>query len=155
MDLIPIISNVILYFLLALVVVIGISFIFFKLIKPSDETEELSINEKRAHIRQYIANQRKYISTSAGTKSSQLNYRIYNAPTYSNNKINPGKSQVNYDRTPPHHLRKTSLPNTKTTVDSQRYTIINQNGKTDTKTNEQSNQRSSYSPFKELHHYQY
>lgn len=146
MDFIPTISNILLYFFSALIVVVLISFVYFKLVKTKDDEQQLPVNEKREYMKQYIINQRKNLAVSPVTSSQQLNYRIYSAPTYSDIQTSSRKIEVKFGR---------PILNNSRQAMHQRYTIINYSTNTDLDKSGTSSSRCAYSPFREIHHYKY
>lgn len=140
MDYLETLSNFILFFSLLLLAVIIVSYLFYKYLKPVEEFGDKKIGEERERIRQYIRNQRNYLTTSSTKKSTQLNYRIYNAPTYSD------KETKNLTRTRYFKTNSIDLP-------EQRYKIVNDTWNIESRSEKIDDIRRNYSPQNEQHLY--
>ncbi|HET54041.1 MAG TPA: hypothetical protein ENN33_02370 [Ignavibacteria bacterium] len=81
MELIPFITNIIFYFLTALVFVLIVSFIFFKTFKNKHEEKT---TQNREQLRKIIKNHHQYARKYINLESRLLNQTKYSAPTYSN-----------------------------------------------------------------------
>lgn len=81
MELIPFITNIIFYFLTALVFVLIVSFIFFKTFKNKHEEKT---TQNREQLRKIIKNHHKYARKYTNLEARLLNQTKYSSPTYSN-----------------------------------------------------------------------
>ncbi len=155
MDLIPVIVNVFIYILAALIIVLFVSYTFSSLMQNKTEKDEEILIERRKNIRRYIVNQNQYITSSSSNRSRKLSPHYYTAPTYSRS-VYPVQTKENQRlrKTNGKLSQKTPTKNT-TTEQNKRYSIVNEiidrkNNKTHWETTAK-----AYTSLKEQHYYQY
>lgn len=81
MELIPLITDIIFYFLTALLFVLIISFIFFKTIKNKQEEKT---TQNREQLKKIIKYHHQYATKYTNLEPGLLNQTKYSAPNYSN-----------------------------------------------------------------------
>lgn len=97
MELIPLITNIIYYFLIALLLVLIISFAISKIFRNKKEEK---ITQSREQIRKYIRNHHQYVTNNTNLKPGSTNRAYYGVPAISyeiNRTVNKPKTvnQVN------------------------------------------------------------
>ena len=152
MDLIPVITEIFIYFVFALVLVLLFSYFFSKTLNKNEQVSTSSIEEQRKHIRQYIIKQNQYLSTKTPSRKT-LNPHFYSAPTYTTS-IYSSKKKTRGSAIVSKELNG-KLSKTGTNGSGKRYSIVNDNylGKGPTIYIDPNSK--SYTSVKELRSYQY
>lgn len=82
MEIIPLITNFLIYILAALLLVLIISYIY-RLVRANSISEEEKIHAQRDAVRKYIRTHSDYITNAQKYRSNELNKVKYSAPHYS------------------------------------------------------------------------
>lgn len=117
MELIPLITNFLIYILGALLLVLIISYIY-RMIKTHSSVEEEKIRAHREIVRKYIQTQSQYLTSPQNNKTVELNRVRYTAPQFSSSE-NRIRNKTSATKT-----RSTSQK-TITGSESHRYSILN------------------------------
>ncbi|RJP61000.1 MAG: hypothetical protein C4543_03995 [Ignavibacteriales bacterium] len=122
MDLIPQIATVIIYILIALIIVICFSYLFARFSDSNRKPEDENLHEKRKHIREYINNHNRQLTSKNLTKNKNVIVHTYSAPTFSR------KTAAQHDQPKENNVTVTSSRNLSPTANKPkniRYIIVN------------------------------
>lgn len=117
MELIPLITNFLIYLLAALLLVLIISYIYRRITSQSSVDEE-KIREHREVVRKYIQTQSQYLANSQNYESAELNKVRYTAPQFT---LSENRTRNRATATKTRSTSQKTLTGSK----SNRYSILN------------------------------
>ena len=153
MDLIPIITDIVLYFLGALVLVLAISYSYSKMVGNKKENESDKLIEKRKHIRQYIIHQNQYITSTTTGSRKNLRLQNYSPPVYSTDIVSRRSTDVNKITNTKRNSSSSTSTGKSSKENFRRYSIVNDSIAKTSETLHINPSTNSYSAIKEQHYY--
>lgn len=151
MDLLPTITNLIVYFLIALILVLLITFAFSKSRQSSDDAKNEALEKERERVRVYLRNHPYYTGMPRRVNQKYARVHVYSIPTYSDRSVrkSPASGQI--------EERKSINRKTRTSGDSfnQRYFVLNSTANFNEGRLGSAETLHAFSSLKSGHHYKY
>ncbi len=151
MDLLPVISNLIIYFLLALFLVLAVSFTYSHINKSKQAVEENRIIAEREKVRVYLRNHPYYSKSQKGRYTKYVRTQTYSVPTFSNESRNQNSRKTRLSE------REIMGRRTRTSGDifNERYSILNGENNFSNNTARNLNESRIFTSLKSEHYYKY